>query len=36
MAAASPFGRADIKEAAIGFDVWLRKWSASDCADATT
>jgi ubiquinone/menaquinone biosynthesis C-methylase UbiE len=34
MAAASPFGRADIKAAAIGFDVWLRKSSARDCADA--
>lgn len=36
MTAASPFGRADIKAAAIGFDVWLRKSSARDCADATT
>ena len=36
MAAASPFARADIEEAAMGFDVWLRKSSAQDRADATT
>ena len=36
MAAASPFERADIEEAAMGFEVWLRKSSAHDRADATT
>ena len=29
MAAATPFGRADIKEAPLGFEVWLHKVPAS-------